>query len=566
MGDAVEKQDNINIKEYIKDRVPLSITSILTAVVIYGVRLSNENFGIDTSTYLVSGQDQFLNNGRWGITLLQTILVNPSSNIIFITWMSVVFLVFSAISWNYVFFIYSKQEHNNRKQTEILEIVFSVFYISSPVWTEWIYFSLSSFAIFFGVALCPWVVLSLFNNAQNIIRNQKRIPGDNSDKACFIITALLVTLELSIYQALLLLLCSGTAAVFLINKGYYSGRDKRKTARNAGFYIIGVFIAGILIYFLVDLLIIKTAFHIQDSGYIGGTFTAWDHPKMLAVAGYIYKVLFADIAPLNRFIDPLIRTHSVLGEQSVVEFHNMARSSCILYFPALLGYIYDLFSRKSAYNIWYRFVGVAFLILVLLPALVGTGDPQIRVQLSLAFSGPFLLIHTVFAQPGFTNLKKRTVQIWTILILAGCWFQIQKSTALISSDQVRFKEDVELTEDLSSDIYDMTGKEDSKRLLIIGGFQPDHNKEFIQGELLGKSCFYYNCWQNPTESTFPGVNFMNALGHQYKAMEANDPEISTLRQLAENMDSYPAKGYMKVWKDYIVIKLSDSKWLCSSSE
>lgn len=552
---------------FLKNKKCLCIISCFCALIIYGTRLTNRNFGVDSATFLAGKEDQFLDKGRFGISAIQNFLLLQHPDYIFNTCASVILLIFSALSWVYVISCFQKEEYGIFKG-QLSEIIFAVFYLSSPVWAEWIYFPMMSFSIFAGVAICPWCVWLLFLEIQ-----RKTVLSLDGKKAFlnryYIGTVLLVALELSIYQAVFLLLCSGTAALYLVSRHSRAVEgESLEVPRRSGrecIHIAGIFLGGIALYYVINLVVVRGILHVADSGYIGGTFTPWSKTKLYAVAGYVYKVFFADIPVLNRLVDPVIAANAMFGETSVAEFHNMAWISCILYFPAFLIFLADLFSTRSYHDVWYRIIGICFILLVLLPALVGTGDPQIRVQISLAFSGAFLLLWSW----GWGIRNRRAAAVWMVLFVLAGWFQTQKSAALIHSDQVRFEEDLKLADEINDHVLCLDEGQNNpgsgRQMLIIGEYKPQYNAGFVQGELLGKSCFYYGAKSHATEATYMGVNFMKAAGYNFTPVSIDDPELSVLRDMAEEMPCYPAKGFVQEEGNYILVKLSESVWTGAGS-
>lgn len=424
---------------------------------------------------------------------------------------------------------------------------FTVFYVSSPVWAENIYFSHQSFAVLFGAALCPVEVMLIFRRFGCAPR-KIRVSSLFSWEAFG--TVLLGTFICSIYQPLFFLLCAGMAGIYLIRARQEENKDESNDPLSFFTYAAAVLLFSGFVYLLISFILKRIILRIPGNSYLSGMLVPWNRTKILMIFSYLYKLFLDDISVLHRFTDPLIQSAGGYGIYSVENFHGTACICCVLYLPAFIVYIRRVFGFHGTAKWLYRLVGLALPVLVLVPALAGSGDPMIRVQMALAFGGAFLLW---LVSNGKT---KRMRIIWTGLLLLAAWFQVQKSASLIASDQIRYEKDAALTRDIANDIAQL-GNSDEKQVLLLGAYHPEHNTGYREGELLGKSCFFYDALGNKTGATRQGLVFMKALGYSFQGIEEGDEKLSFLKEQSEKMPSYPEHGYVQEEDNYIIVKLSD---------
>lgn len=550
-----------NIRDFSKNSRLAFWTCTLSALVIYLPKIVNQNIGIDSASDLVGGDDQFLRLGRWGLYLIQKLLLADHLNPLFTSASAVFFLVLGAmlwvmaleeakdgVGWNALREDLSDTSGNRRFGDQLRYAGFTVFYVSSPVWAENIYFSHQSFAVLFGAALCPVEVMLIFRKFGCVPR-KIRISSLFSREAFG--TVLLGTFICSIYQPLFFLLCAGMVGIYLIRARQEENKYESSNYPLSFFtYAAAVLLFSGFVYLLISIILKRIILRIPGNSYLSGMLVPWNRTKLLMVFSYLYKLFLDDISVLHRFTDPLIQSAGGYGIYSVENFHGTACICCVLYLPAFIVYIRRVFGFHGAAKWMYRLVGLALPVLVLVPALAGSGDPMIRVQMALAFGGAFLLW---LVSNGKT---KRMRIIWTGLLLLAAWFQVQKSASLIASDQIRYEKDAALTRDIANDIAQL-GNSDEKQVLLLGAYHPEHNTGYREGELLGKSCFFYDALGNKTGATRQGLIFMKALGYSFQGIGEEDEKLGFLKEQSERMPSYPENGYVQEEGNYIIVKLSD---------
>ena len=239
---------------FLKDNKPLVFISITTIFIVFGVKLTNICFGVDTELHIAS--DRYLNwmeIGRFGLVGLQKIWTNfLSNNELFNPCLAAIFgcsfLLSGVLLWCFVIDLFS-----NKSITKLSYIPFSILFISHQVWTEQIYFICQSAECLFIVLLSPVSVYLLFKGTCTV--NLKKI----------IIGFLLAVFSVSIYQGVIMLICCAIFAMFLLFKENteLQIKDYMKIC-----VILLLLMLGIVVFYFILDKAIRFFFHVEKSDYL----------------------------------------------------------------------------------------------------------------------------------------------------------------------------------------------------------------------------------------------------------------------------------------------------------
>ncbi|MDR2556955.1 MAG: glucosyltransferase domain-containing protein, partial [Bacteroidales bacterium] len=170
----------------LKQNALLICTVVFTTLLTYGFMLFNPVIGVDTegamSTYRTDVSPFDIATGRWGAAFLTMFWRILPYNMYLAIFSSLCFLGIGALLWCYVFdsacsgFGADNSTTNGSAMGNVAGspasvtcgftanssgmLLFSILYITSPVWNELMYFHPSTF--FFSTMLCPITVLLLF--------------------------------------------------------------------------------------------------------------------------------------------------------------------------------------------------------------------------------------------------------------------------------------------------------------------------------------------------------------------------------------------------------------------
>ena len=171
---------------------------------------------------------------------------------------------------------------------------------------------------------------------------------------------------------------------------------------------------------------------------------------------------------------------------------------------------------------------------------------------ALPFVPAFMIFYLI------TKYKKPIASVIAGIALLVSIYQAQITAQLFYSDYLRYQADVRLAFEVDNSIIDLQEGE-KVPVAFIGKYEADFKTNFLQGQVLGHSCFG---WINPNdvfESTTRGLAFMQSLGINYESPDTN--QMNQARASAESMTSYPAAGSVKRLPYLMVVKLSDSTYV-----
>ncbi len=239
---------SLKINNYLKDNIAIIIFSSLLILFIYAVRLFNYNIGIDTANYLFDAP--YINSlwnyeeGRFGLSILEWLFegINLRLNLFSTNLLACVFLIISCLLWLSVF------KHYSNYKNIYAELAFCLFYLSSKVWVEIIYFTMMATEVMFAVFLSP---ICAYIMTEGIIRkNYRQLIG----------AVLLLILIISVHQPMVVLVFAGLLAVYILRS---ETADKRDLSM-----IILATAAGIAFYFVLNYFILRFFVKSELSVYV----------------------------------------------------------------------------------------------------------------------------------------------------------------------------------------------------------------------------------------------------------------------------------------------------------
>ena len=140
------------------------------------------------------------------------------------------------------------------------------------------------------------------------------------------------------------------------------------------------------------------------------------------------------------------------------------------------------------------------------------------------------------------------------LVFATIVIGIRQSTYIIKlnySDNIRYQQDLNFSNKLANDIYDIVdGKINNYKLCIYGKKEAGQVTAIINQELIGKSIYE---WDNG--NMFRMRSFINVAGYDFKLATTEDKE--KYQEVAKDLSIYPSEGSIRVYDDIVVVKISD---------
>lgn len=145
------------------------------------------------------------------------------------------------------------------------------------------------------------------------------------------------------------------------------------------------------------------------------------------------------------------------------------------------------------------------------------------------------------------------------------WLQTQSTMRLIYTDQIRIQEDLHLASLVEQSIQ-METKGLQKPIAFVGTYTSKLNAACAIGETIGLSIFNVDSNESPhyLVSSMRICNILKTLGYSFHAV--NDTQILEARKEALDMPIWPTQGSIKDVGEYVIVKLSDDKWLADIME
>lgn len=505
--------DKKKFHEYCRENKVSIVIASAFLMIAYGIKLFQIVFSHDTEA-IISVPESLYNSwmtmGRYGLIFLKKILgiytFNPylASVLMFLAMVGIVIL------WGYLFFALEENPGRYSKASWIFPVIF----LTTPMMAEQISFLLQAFEVCLAVLILGIVLLMIWH-------------GILTKKYLWYLPAILLSaLIFSVYQTIVPLFISGTAACFLV-----CYRKKSGSWWPVILQLIGNFGAGLLVYEIANKIIMKvlgitTTAYISDQ-LMWGTISAsecvrniWNHIcQAVTGQGFYYSLSFG--------------------------------------IAVVLAILLLIYRRKKATKEYYLYV-IATIIFLLTPfmmtILMGQ-EPKMRTQLGLGFVAGFYFQYGVIC---FWKAEKKYICRFACAVLCLAvifsFHQCTKVADMFYTEYVQYQEDVRLALKISNriDMLDL-GESPEEPLVFVGARSPQLNNSSIRNlENIGHSFFE---WSFTTDyGSFIMRNFMASIGYYYNSPTTEQIEIA--EQAAQNMEIWPASDSVSVVEGVIVVRLS----------
>ncbi len=551
----------LRIHGFLKKKPLLVICTAVAAVLTYSVKLSGYTIGYDTDLFMGDPDYAWFNwreIGRFGLILLKYIFSPRGLNIHMADFTAVFFLIAGTLLWCFYIFeycgLFSSFGEKGHPENLLLFFPAVLFYITSGVWQEQIYYQLQSAEVMFAVFLCPLTVMALCTGARK------------NNRPMIITFIVLNTFLLSVYQAVIMM----TVAALLIF--LYSLKDAEKH-RYLKTLVLAV-LSSLALYFILSCIFKNLIFRVGDTDFVSANIRIGEGSTnpFFRFAGYIYMLLFANVGVLSSVVDPLIASHAMTGSDAVDYYHGAFQDiACVLYIPAVLLFlctgISDALRKLRVGILTLSRAVINILITLMIPLsvlafpLVGAGDIKVRVQFVLPLVAMFLFIFsTDFFYRSWQDKRSRVsavlMAIVPLIIFYSAFMQGKRVSMLFMSDLRVFENDKmlssEIDRSLKKVIFENSLPEDTP-VLIYGFNEAEFDRTVTHGEFIGRSAFSRNKFED-TGTTGHSIAFMRVLGYRYtpcRNITDND------RKYISGMNVFPSVGSVQYREGKLIVKLSD---------
>jgi len=526
----------VEFRQFIKENLPLLIWSFLIGLLVYATFLTVPTIGIDSDCYLADTHyhlyEWHLKEGRFGLTLIQLLFGGSEGlNVLASYWGAFLLLVATCIFWCFILNKYS------RKKSTVGLYFFSVFFISSVVWMEIMYFTFMAVQCMLGLALVPVSVLLSFEG----IRKRKRTYE--------IIAIILLVISTSTYQLMVGMYFAGMLMVYIA--WYDSANASKKDEKK---HIVGTFaitIIAILVYALMNIFVSFLIFGQKMDDYVttkvsGGSF------------GYlvngVFRCLYAILVGKDNAVNNLFEAH--FSEIT-------SRIGSLIFLIAFLFYIINMFRKRKERSVLFVIVFLMMVGSMLAVPILSGGNFADRYMHAVPLVTSFL----VFDMIGELKKYKKVIGVIVLSISAVfacrfCW----SSSLLLNSNVERYEQDVLLCQNVGEDIIEAWNENgltidsvdnSDNPVLFLGTHKFSYRDHHIDNGIIGVSALNFGAECDKTESTIRMIPFMNAHGYALTALDKEDDRIDRLREYAASMPIYPNEGSVQVIEGVTIVKLSD---------
>jgi hypothetical protein len=319
------------------------------------------------------------------------------------------------------------------------------------------------------------------------------------------------------------------------------------------------------VFLIIDKIIIPEVFNIKNSGYIDRMNQWGQRPvreNILRILGFGYSLALKNIPLIDNIVNPIIARNSpenlALRMNAISTISLIAGSMLLLPLVMLFFIQLAVIMRKTIpakRRFLYMLAGSGIPLSIMFLSIAGGATTPTRSLWALPLAMAFMFFFLT------THYKKKVAAVVACLALLVAAHNAQITAQLFYSDYIRYNEDVRLAYDLDRLISHLQPEGKKLPVALFGKYEAalKFRTNFIQGEVNGHSFFE---WDRDEDSNiyFPterGLAFMKSLGINYDV-----PSEEQLKQAifeAKHMPAYPNPYCIKRTKDFIVVKIAESR-------
>lgn len=494
-----------------KNKLYIFICSLILLLV-HGSRFFTRNVSIDTLLFTVSPETNYnwLGIGRWGMVLTKKLGGLSRYNPFAVSVFAFIMMILACVIWAYLFYSVSGENRG-------VFFAFGIIFFTNQVFALQFFFQIQVFELMFSMLLIPIALMLIYNWIDN-----KKLSFCIAGIACMVWI-------FSTYQSNVILYISGAISCFLLYK-----QNNLKDSVQIILKLVLTFLIGYILYILINKLFFTSS-------------------------GYLESNIWWGKLSVKECVD-LIWQHMIQLLIGAGVFFN----KCYLALLIILTMIF--FAEIRNYNLL-RFVKcIALGVLLLMPFAMTLYLGHMPVERSQTSIGFVLGIGFVLVYCYFSTNKKYIIRklglLLTIMII-GITMQKQMYTTLklYYTDDIRFKEDIYILQQIQNDINEIGGFRD-RAVIFIGKREANLNASCYpagtQGiEYYGTSCFSLMTDTKPYyyTSSFIINDLSATIGMPF--LKPTVEQVERAREFAVDMPSWPSKGAVVGTEDMIVVKLSE---------
>ncbi|MDM8214519.1 glucosyltransferase domain-containing protein, partial [Enterococcus hirae] len=437
-------------------------------------------------------------------------------NIYILNFLTLTFHLFSCL-----LICFLVQQVTKLKDSSFKLFIIPAIYMTHPYFTVQFYFVLQSFEFALGVCLTVIADLLIFFSFKN--------QGNRWIK--YIIAVFLLLISFSIYQSLIPFFIAVTISIILL---YVITSPKMRISLKSYFQFIlpyiFVFIAGLISSQILNKVMMSID-HVTKTEYLSGRIV-WGEKPLSEILHSIGNGIFSKVFPTSAelFITPFLGIELCLLVVVLIVMIIKRTPHTLL----------------TTFHLSVFFI-TPFAILILQGGTVVNPHSQVPTYpyvLAILLLTLFLLVDS--------KLKIMTYLLTTMTI-CFLFLQTRSTSNVLFSDQMKFEEDIRMTERIIGQIDSLQLKNQNEYSIILIGAQQSKNLFNQPKDMMGLSIYMFGSFA-PMSISNNVYGFMSTLGYQFQ--QPTEEQYNQVKDQAKEMDIFPSGGGIKVIDKIIVIKLS----------
>lgn len=493
------------IREFLKFNRYNIFCTIIVALVIYFVKLTQYSISIDTEVMIVS-PESLLNSwyglGRFGLCFIKELFHLVPITIKLANVMAFILLLLSSIVWLFNFSRLLTTGQPNKRAN----LFFLLLIISSPILAEQMGFTLQNFEIMLAFFLEGIAVIFI-----NLWIERRSI--------CYgVLGMLLLVISFACYQAFIILYIMTCIMSYFIVIEQNSERNLKEECVRGIKYII-ILIIAFFLYEVINIYV-NNIMDIPENTYLKNQIM-WGTEPVVQTIFNISKNIAKSILGIKTIYHPFVILFAIVFIKTFINEHKFNKNDFLNYI-ALIG----------------------LLICPYIITILTGSDTAGRAQFGLVYLLAFMVWYIVTLVIDYRKLK-----IISIIAMLTIFIQSSITGVLLYSARNCYVEEVKMAEQINDSVIKKDFK--GKRLAFIGAYNPN---KILKGETLGRSFFEWD------ESVVGGCNyrvntFLRTLGYEYEVPAID--EISALEKKVSELPTWKENQSVYIIDGIAVVKLSD---------
>lgn len=524
----------------LKSRKAAIVLIFAAGFILHGTKLLTGGIGIDTELVISNPGYEYphwRDLGRWGLLLLKAVSGNLCYNPIFAAVATILVMCAAAIAFLALWDSAWGDSVTSPSYQDAIWTVAAVLWLSHPMLTEQLYFSLQSLEI----SVCFLLeAISLYFAYRWAIRRDSPLYA--------VLSTLTLIIPFACYQAMVVMYIFGTISVILTVtlSGITVGSDEALAPRLILWQVLrfaAIFAVSFIANTAITMCLCGTGHGYFDSQVV------WGSVPLSMCLRYI----------ADGIIGPYIGHAGPDTAYNQPYYHWSYGLICLASLVAIIVTLARRHVRRGTaamtIGLWISLQVSTFMLLI-----IQGGVPFVRTRLVIPAAECFMAYMTLhvilrMTSESRTAVYKLAAAAVSACCIIGCYAQTQVTLRLYYTDSCRYDQDVALARDLIRRIEAVQG--DGSYPIVVSGHVPfKPNNSCIIGETMGHSFFDWE--DDPAKTTLRSVAWLNTLGARYACADS-DAVSYCVTEYCPGLPSWPDAGSVQLCDSaYIVVKLSDA--------